>query len=94
MNHLQLQLHSRNSRNIAVKEDNTISSHIFGVNQSLVVDESQQAYEVLITMLHRLVKRRDAPFASLKDGVSLAVEIMKCDYLKRVITSKVSQINW
>ena len=79
-----LQLHSRN---VAVKEDNTISSHIFRLNQSLV-DENQQAYEILIAMLHRLVKTRDAPFASLKDGVCFAVEIMKCDYLKRVITSK------
>ena len=39
-------------------------------------------------MLHRLVNRRDAPSASLKDGVCFAVEIMKCDYLKRIITSK------
>ena len=38
-------------------------------------------------MLHRLVRRSDAPFASLKDGVGFAMKIMKCDYLKRVITS-------
>ena len=50
-----LQLHSRN---VAVKEDNTISSHLFRLNQSLV-GENQQAYEVLIAMLCRLV-RRDA----------------------------------
>ena len=77
-----LQLHSKN---VAVQEDNTVPVHLFRLNKSLAY-ENQQAYEVVIAMLHRLVKRRDAPFASLKDKVLLAVEIMKCEYLKRAIS--------
>ena len=77
-----LQLHCKN---VAVQEDNTMPVHLFRLNKSLAY-ENQQAYEVVIAMLHRLVKRRDAPFASLKDNVLFAVEIMKCEYLKWAIS--------
>ena len=38
-----------------------------------------------MSLLHRTMKRRDAPFASLKDSVMFAADVLECTTLKRYL---------
>ena len=46
---------------------------------------NETAMMQLFSMLHRIIKRRDSPFASLKESVLLSIDILGCDSLKSLL---------
>ena len=41
----------------------------------------------LLSLLYRIIKRRDSPFSSLNDAVKFSVECLHCKPLQRVLKS-------
>ena len=53
--------------------------HLSLSNDSSVRNE--KALQMCVSLLHRTIKRRESPFATLKDNVQFCIEMLHCDIL-------------
>lgn len=89
--HMDFYLKQELQKQYAIK-GNTIDNTLKILNNNAIV-MNQKGMLQLCSMLHRIIKRRDSPYSSLKDAVLFSIKILECHSLKHILTKELKGVS-